>query len=387
MTVLVEGKHGFYIGSRAIILDHSYEKAWAEKHVIHNDAHSYILGKFVEADQANSNGQYFQMAGLRMAQPTIAHSPMNIDHDPRKIVGAFVASDFVHPTQSEGASNPYIEALGVFWKAHFQEEWAKVKEAHDNDGLFFSMECVPGKIGCIGDGGCGQVFEYAGQTSPTYCEHINNRTADRDLIDPHFTGGAILLPPVRPGWSEANIHSLLAQHAASNDAAREEISEESDDLSVSEWESMYADFMASVSVFRGHDVPADELAESGLKVPNFVQKNAQRGLDYLAEGFGGDGLRPQTIADARRMVKGSVSRAKIRRIGPWIARHTVDLDAPQNSNSSDPQYPGNGLVAMLLWGAGPDKEGARRTREWAERESAKLDGSEDAASRDLGAEA
>lgn len=242
MTVIVEGKHGFHLGSRAVILDQSYEKAWAEKHVIPNRAHSYILGKFVEADQANNNGQFFQMAGLRMAQPSIAHSPMNIDHHPGKIVGAFVGSDFVHPTSGEGASNPYIEALGVFWKSHFPEEWAKVQQAHDAGHLFFSMECVPGKIGCIGEGGCGQVFEYAGQTSPTYCEHINHRTADRDLIDPHFTGGAVLLPPVRPGWSDANIHSLVARHVEDVEAAREDDAPAM--TSEAEiWERMYAEMM------------------------------------------------------------------------------------------------------------------------------------------------
>lgn len=244
MTVIVEGERGFYFGSRAVILDQSYEKAWAEKHIINNDAHSYILGKFVEADQANNNRQYFQMAGLRMAQPTIAHSPMNIDHT-GKIVGAYVASDFVYPTtDSAAAVNPYIEALGVFWKAHFPEEWAKVQQAHDAGHLYFSMECVPAKLGCIGEGGCGQVFEYAGQTSTTYCEHINNRTSDRDLIDPHFTGGAILLPPVQPGWSDANIHSLVAKYAEAANAVHDDIAEELSGLGPREWELMMAEFLA-----------------------------------------------------------------------------------------------------------------------------------------------
>lgn len=248
MTVVVEGQRGFYFGSRAVILDSSYEKAWAEKHIIQNRAHSYILGKFVEADRANNNKQFFQMEGLRMAQPTIAHSPMNIDHHPQKIVGAYVATDFVYPT-GEGAAdfNPYIEALGVFWKAHYPQEWAQVQDAHAAGHLFFSMECVPNKIGCIGEGGCGEVFEYAGQTSPSYCDHLNNRTSDKDLIEPHFTAGAILLPPVMPGWSDANIHSLVAKQAEVAEKTYEGIAEEMDNLTPREWEHLMGQILTFAS--------------------------------------------------------------------------------------------------------------------------------------------
>jgi hypothetical protein len=238
MAVVIEGERSIFMGARAHILTNDYETAWAEKYVVHNPAHAWIVGKFVEADRANNNGQYFTMEGLRMGSPTIAHSPMNMNHSPRRVVGAFVASDFMYPTGDESASNPYIEALGVFWKAHFPEDWAAVQEAHAEGSLFFSMECVPKQVGCIGDGSCGGVFEYAGVKSDTYCEHINNRTSSRDLIDPHFTAGAVLIPPVRPGWSDAEIHSLVAQHANLAESTYESISEEMDNLSKDQWESL-----------------------------------------------------------------------------------------------------------------------------------------------------
>jgi hypothetical protein len=43
----------------------------------------------------------------------------------------------------------------------------------------------------------------------------------------------------------------------------------------------------------------------------------------------------------------------------------VDLDAPQNSDTSDSGYPGAGLVAHLLWGSGPSKARAIRTMNYA----------------------
>lgn len=110
-----------------------------------------------------------------------------------------------------------------------------------------------------------------------------------------------------------------------------------------------------------------------INVPEYVQENAKRGLELYAAGHGGDGLVDATIRAARQMAAGSVTEEKVRKIGPWIARHIIDLDASKNSDPNDPDYPGAGLVAMLLWGGGSTKEGARRTQAWAEQETAQLE--------------
>lgn len=125
-------------------------------------------------------------------------------------------------------------------------------------------------------------------------------------------------------------------------------------------------------------LPGNEV-RAAVDVPAYVSANAERGLRLYEDGHGGDGLVAATIADARDMVRGSVTEAKVRRMGPWIARHLADLEAPANSNQDDPGYPGPGLVAMLLWGAGPDAAGARRTMEWANAQVAALDEQVDAA--------
>lgn len=124
----------------------------------------------------------------------------------------------------------------------------------------------------------------------------------------------------------------------------------------------------------GPDSKDHDMEIKAINVPEYVSNNAKRGLAYYEDGKGGDGLVEATINAARQMARGTVSEEKVAKIGPWIARHIVDLDAPKNSNPDDPEYPGAGLVAMLLWGAGPDKEGARKTQAWAERETAALEG-------------
>ena len=106
------------------------------------------------------------------------------------------------------------------------------------------------------------------------------------------------------------------------------------------------------------------------EVPQFIRKNAQRGLDYLKEGFGGDGLTDATKREAREMAAGRISENKVRKMAPWFARHKVDGKAPKNSNPSDPGYPGAGLVAWLLWGGNSNFDDAAQN--WAQRQIDKL---------------
>lgn len=109
-----------------------------------------------------------------------------------------------------------------------------------------------------------------------------------------------------------------------------------------------------------------------------MQANAARGLKYLAEGFGGDGLTEGTKRDAREMAAGNVSDAKVRKMAPWFARHKVDGQAPKNKNPSDAQYPGAGLVAWLLWGG--DSNFSDRAQNWAQSKIDALDAEADSRS-------
>lgn len=109
-------------------------------------------------------------------------------------------------------------------------------------------------------------------------------------------------------------------------------------------------------------------ASANLVAPAFMKASAQRGLALHEEGYSGDGLRPQTVEDARKMANGTaLSPAKWRKISPWIARHTVDLNAVQGDEITA------GLVAMLLWGGGSSKSSAARAQSYAERIVAQLE--------------
>lgn len=104
-----------------------------------------------------------------------------------------------------------------------------------------------------------------------------------------------------------------------------------------------------------------ETREIDMTPPEYMRASARRGLELHEQGYSGDGLMPATVTDARRMAAGeALSESKWRRIGPWIARHIIDLDAVQGDEITP------GLVAMLLWGGGSNRTSARRTQAYAE---------------------
>jgi HK97 family phage prohead protease len=114
-------------------------------------------------------------------------------------------------------------------------------------------------------------------------------------------------------------------------------------------------------------MPVEEMSYRAVNqdAPAYMRAAARRGLEYYADGQGGDGLVERTIREARDMAEGRVSDDKWIRIAAWIARHLGDLDSPDANPESD-NYPSAGVVAHLLWGSGPSKRAAQRTLDYAE---------------------
>jgi len=90
--------------------------------------------------------------------------------------------------------------------------------------------------------------------------------------------------------------------------------------------------------------------------------------------FAGDGLRPQTVREARQMVSGDISADKVRRMAAWLARHATDLNSPRADDylSGKRERPTPGQVAWLLWGGDIGKANRDRAQAWAERKVEQL---------------
>ena len=103
---------------------------------------------------------------------------------------------------------------------------------------------------------------------------------------------------------------------------------------------------------------AEDMAPGGeravdLKLPTYIQDAAAKGLEYNAQGLGGDGLVERTLREARQMADGQITEDKVIRANAWGQRHLVDLEASQNSEADDEGFPGAGAVAFYLWGIDP----------------------------------
>ena len=114
----------------------------------------------------------------------------------------------------------------------------------------------------------------------------------------------------------------------------------------------------------------EEERQVDLTVPQYIRSAAARGLELRAEGFGGDGLVERTIREARLMADGQISEDKVIRANAWGSRHAVDLDAPQNSDADNEDWPGAGAVAHYLWGINPLNPGP--ARDWFARKAEQI---------------
>ena len=111
--------------------------------------------------------------------------------------------------------------------------------------------------------------------------------------------------------------------------------------------------------------PREEVRQVDLSPPAYMRASARRGLEWHREGLSGDGVVDRTIREAEAMSRGNMTSDKWVRTRAWIARHLVDMDAPQNTPGDD-NYPGPGAVAMALWGGGGSKRSAQRAFEYAD---------------------
>lgn len=258
MSIIVEGQKSFHIASAAWLVEQDRELAWAEKHVINNRAYAWVLGKYVGTGKANDNGHIFNAEELVEARQSLVHAPMNMLHRAHHIMGTYVANEVIWPkdaAQSASAATgqqvtetePFLEALAAFYRYYFPDEYVAVEKAHKEGTLAWSMECVPQTVTCAG-AECGKTFEYAGRQSESYCAHLNAPGAKKMMGRPHFTAGALVLPPARPAWRNANVTSLDTLVRTELEAAERmynQVASEFPHLESSDWERMMALLLAA----------------------------------------------------------------------------------------------------------------------------------------------
>lgn len=207
-TFLVNSAHIAHSGEDVADLAQSIETGWNIEES--NPFVTWIAGDFVEGDNPNSNKQFWTAGDLELSEYTIKYAPLNMVHKFRTPVGFYAATRTVSLNKDDAASqgSMKIQALSGLWSHIFPFEAAQVQAADEDGLLFYSMECRGSHLICAGENGCGEKFDYLDVQS--HCEHLLERSSIRHIVNPVFRGGALIIPPVRPGWKNANA-SVLSQ--------------------------------------------------------------------------------------------------------------------------------------------------------------------------------
>jgi HK97 family phage prohead protease len=112
------------------------------------------------------------------------------------------------------------------------------------------------------------------------------------------------------------------------------------------------DQVAALNIAESED---DRAMDDTYEPPQGVQDAAARALEWIAEGFAGDGFTDVGRARASQLAAGEpVSRETIGRMANYFGRHASDRDA-EGFNSGEEGYPTPGRVAWDAWGGDPGR--------------------------------
>lgn len=193
-----------------------------------NEGFMYLHGRFVEADRPNGNGAMWTSDDLQIGEATVAGGPLNWLHDDTHIIGTLLNGELVKAR--EGASSQvdigtHLTSTAAVWRFLFPRESDLIQKAAADQNLYYSMECLSKQVACIdapNKPGCGESFSYADFDAKRACAHLNSRTSVRRFVEPYFLGGAVIVPPVQPGWAHADVDVVRQAAAVSEKAGLED---------------------------------------------------------------------------------------------------------------------------------------------------------------------
>jgi hypothetical protein len=256
-TLLIERNGRLYLTNTARIVravaDVNEDMAAAANFEIEksNPFVKWIVGDFVEADNPNQNTQFWTKDDLSMSEYSIKYAPLNMLHKQSTPVGFFASTRPIELKRDSAAKGGTmkIEALSGMWSHLFPFESALVDQADDLGSLFYSMECRGTHLRCEGPDGCGNQFDYS--AVETHCAHLKERASIRHIVNPTFRGGALIIPPVKPGWSNAHagvvnqaVKDEAMRYAEQTEAAYSQMRATGADLSPGAWEHLMASVLA-----------------------------------------------------------------------------------------------------------------------------------------------
>jgi hypothetical protein len=263
--IIVEGPTSVTITTAASVITDDREVAWAtaEHQVKTRPDMGWLLGRYLGTDVANENGHIFRFGDIELAHDRIVHTPLNLLHRSTHVIGTFVSTTFVAAAQTAVDDDTgrfetgHVEALANVWRAIFRDEWDAISKANEEGSLFYSMEAIPKTVSCPA---CQATCAYAGPASDSYCEHMAKLGGPKVLDDPLFVGGAVVIPPAKPGWRNADLTQLAAAVGDQADQVYEQLA--ATDLSPQIAEQLMVHLLAGA--FR--DIPMTTVERIGARL-------------------------------------------------------------------------------------------------------------------------
>lgn len=271
MSIILPGRRGFSIATTSSVLEEDKAIAWeaAKDRIVPRIDMGWIMSNYVDLSppedlRPNENGHIFTLADGEKHYRMVQDTPLNWLHHDRFIVGHHVEAELMYHLEGEPVSaadgtparppGGHVETLAAFYRRIYPEQWSKVKDAHDAGLLHSSMEALPDTVTCQTDGCCGETFPFDGAWSKTYCEAMQKPSRSFLCNDPLFIGGAVVVPPHRPGWRDASaieVATYLEKHPQEAERMFAAVSAAHPDLDDDTCETILAALLAAAHVGEG----------------------------------------------------------------------------------------------------------------------------------------
>lgn len=185
----------------------------------------WLSGRYVEADNANQNGDQWTAGELAIKQLTPVLMPITVMHDLRTAVGTIADAKLRLPKDDPEVPRARIETALAVWAHRFPDVAEEARINASQGTLMQSMECVSPTYDCSV---CGQMYQRLprGKERETWCAHLrgtevdaagNQRPAARILRQVVFTGTGLIFGTrgARGAYREAHldVEELAELHA------------------------------------------------------------------------------------------------------------------------------------------------------------------------------
>jgi hypothetical protein len=187
----------------------------------------WMRGQYVEADNANTNGDQWTAGELAIKELTPVLMPITVMHDFRTAVGTIADARLLTPDKDQ-VPRSRIDTVLALWAHRFPDVAEEAQANAEMGTLMQSMECQSPDYECSA---CGQIYQRlaGGAERENWCAHLkgdttaeDGRAAARILRHVTFTGVGLIFGTrgARGAYPEAHleVEELAARHREAHTA-------------------------------------------------------------------------------------------------------------------------------------------------------------------------